>query len=284
MKFGVTLPAFDALSDIHRLVQLAVDAEAAGWDGFFLWDHVVNNAYHMLDPYIAIAAIAAHTQQIKLGVMVTAVARRRPWKLAREMVTLDHLSNGRLIFGAALGSPEDYGIFGEDEDNRTRAQKLDEGLDILTGLWTGETFSYHGTHYQLDPVQFLPKPQQQPRIPVWIGGGWDKLNPLKRAVKYDGYFPLKFGDNLSIDEWQGIREDINQHRTSDTPFDLIHGGYLPDEPDAAAEMVAPYAEFGIDWWIENIEPFRYGLGWDKPIPLNMIEDMEMRIRRGAPKI
>lgn len=282
MRFGVTLPAFDPLSDIHRLIKLAVDAEAAGWDGFFLWDHVVNNAYQMLDPYIAISAIAAHTQHIKLGVMVTAVARCRPWKLAREMVTLDHLSNGRLIFGAALGSPEDFSIFGEEANNRTRAQKLDEGLDILTGLWTGETFSYNGTHYQLDPVKFLPTPQQQPRIPVWIGGGWDKLNPLKRAVKYDGYFPLKFGDNLSIDEWQGIRDKIKQHRTSDAPFDLIHGGYLPDEPDAAAKMVAPYAELGMDWWIENVEPFRYGLGWDKPIPLNMIEDMEMRIRRGAP--
>lgn len=288
MQFGLTLPPFGAWSDIHRLSKLAVDAEDAGWDGFFIWDHMVmDTQFHpMVDPWIAISAIASQTTHIKLGILVTAVARRRPWKLARETVSLDNLSKGRLIFGAGLGEPAsgDFGLFHEETDAKIRAQKLDEGLEILTGLWTGERFDYSGQHYQLEPVQFLPTATQKPRIPVWVGGGWDKLKPLQRAVKYDGYFPLKFGHNLTLDEWRWIQNRVSQHRQIDTPLDLIHGGYLPDDHDEALRMVAPYADFGLSWWVENVEPWRWGHSWSEPIPLSMIESMEARIRQGPPRL
>ena len=168
MKFSFNIQNFAPFDDVHRVVELAKEAEAGGWDGFFLWDHIHWDGPPMLDPWVTLAAIAMATERIRFGALVTPLARRRPWTLARETVTLDHLSRGRLIVGAGLGFPVDveFERLGEETDDRVRAQKLDEGLDILTGLWSGEPFSYQGEHYQLDNVTFLPRPVQQPRIPI----------------------------------------------------------------------------------------------------------------------
>lgn len=231
MKFGVSVPPFGKFGDVRNLVQLAIMAEEAGWDGFFIWDHVFfDPTFHpMVDPWVALAAVAMQTKRMRIGAMVTPLARRRPWKVARETVSVDLLSEGRLTFGAGLGDPDqwDFGFFGEERDPRIRAQKLDEALDILTGLWQGEMFSYQGKHYQLEPMRFEPTPMQKPRIPIWIGGGWNKAKPQQRAARYDGYIPLKFGGTITVPEWEVIKQTIARYRPADTPFDLIHSGATP---------------------------------------------------------
>ncbi len=178
MKFGISTINFGWFADTDLLIEVAVEAEDAGWDGFFLWDHLL--VFHpkpvvpFVDPWIALTAIAVNTKRMRIGTMVTPLPRRRPWKLARETVTLDHISKGRLTLGVGIGAPPEveYGLFGEETSARIRAEKLDESLDILTGLWSGESFSHHGKHYNLSEMTFLPKPRQEPRIPIWVGGGY----------------------------------------------------------------------------------------------------------------
>jgi alkanesulfonate monooxygenase SsuD/methylene tetrahydromethanopterin reductase-like flavin-dependent oxidoreductase (luciferase family) len=170
MKYGLDIPTAGEYADPHTLADLAAEAEEAGWDGFFLWD-VLFAQGHMdtpvVDPWIALAAIATRTQRIRIGAFMTPLPRRRPWQVARQTVTLDHLSNGRLIFGAALGYQAlDFTVFGEEFDLKHRAEKLDEGLAVLQGLWSGEVFRFQGTYYQVENARFLPKPLQTPRIPV----------------------------------------------------------------------------------------------------------------------
>ena len=288
MFFGVSLPPFGKFGDVRNLARLAATAEEAGWDGFFIWDHVIfDPTFHpMVDPWVALAAIALQTKRLRIGAMVTPLARRRPWKVARESVSIDLLSEGRLILGAGLGDPVqwDFGFFHEEQDARIRAQKLDEALDIITGLWGGETFSYHGKHYQLEAVRFEPTPVQTPRIPIWIGGGWDKSRPQQRAARYDGFIPLKFGSNLTLQEWEPIKRNISGYRALEGPFDFVHSGNTPgDDPDAAIETIRPYEELGITWWLENVDPWRWGHSWELPIPPQAILQMEERIEQGPPK-
>ena len=144
MKHGLSLPNKGDYSDIHRLVELATLAEESGWDGFFLWDHIASGIGPHVDPWIATAAIAAHTSKIRLGLLITPLSRRRPWKVAREIVSLDHLSGGRMVLGAGLGDfrEKEFRSFGEVVDPHTRGQMLDEALEIVTGLQSGQRFSY----------------------------------------------------------------------------------------------------------------------------------------------
>lgn len=294
MKFGLTMPPIGPYSDPAYLSDIAVEAEQAGWDGFFIWDHCIYFSpyeprvptHPFVDPWIALAAIAVKTRQIRLGALVTSLARRRPWKVARETASLDLLSGGRLIMGAGLGAPADldFGTFGEATDDKIRARKLDEGLAILDGLWTGEPFSFQGEHYTIREVTFLPKPLQSPRIPVWIGGGWNVAAAARRAARWDGFFPLKWRYTLSVGEWRGIIEQVEQHRTSDAPITLIQGGTTPgDDPAHAAEIVAPFAEMGLTWWIENIDPWRFGLPWGELMTPDAHQKMNERIRQGPPR-
>jgi alkanesulfonate monooxygenase SsuD/methylene tetrahydromethanopterin reductase-like flavin-dependent oxidoreductase (luciferase family) len=240
----------------------------------------------MVDPWVALAAVALHTKHLRIGAMVTPLARRRPWKVAREAVSVDLLSEGRLIFGAGLGDPVqwDFGFFGEEEDARLRAQKLDEALEIITGLWQGEMFSYRGEHYQLKAMRFEPTPIQQPRIPIWIGGGWDRVKPQQRAARYDGYIPLKFGSNLTIQEWQSIKQNIFRYLDPEKPFDLIHSGItLGEDRQIAIQTVEPYQDLGITWWLESVDPWRWGDSWEEPITPQAVQQMEERIRQGPPR-
>jgi alkanesulfonate monooxygenase SsuD/methylene tetrahydromethanopterin reductase-like flavin-dependent oxidoreductase (luciferase family) len=289
MKFGISLPAFGAYGDPRYLADMARVAEDAGWDGFFLWDHIIFDPSFnpMADPWVALAAIAMNTSRIRIGTMITPVPRRRPWKLARETVSVDRLSNGRMILGVGLGEPAqwDYGFFGEETDAKIRAQKLDEGLDILQGLWTGEPFSYTGDHYKLSQVKFLPPPVQTPRIPIWVGGNWDKPRPQRRAAHWDGYFPLKWGDTLTPDDWRMMMAYVNQHRTIDAPFDWVHGGNTPgDNPAQATSIVQPYADVGVTWWIEAVDPWRWGWDWETSLTLEATRPMDERIRQGPPRL
>ena len=190
MRFGMSVPAFADFSDPRVLAELAHDAEAAGWDGFFIWDAIFfDPTFHpMADPWVSRAAVALSTQRLRIGIMVTPIARRRPWKLARETVSVDRLSKGRLILGIGLGDPAqwDFGFFDEPTDPKVRARLLDEGLDILTGLWSGQPFSYQGEKYNVKEVTFRPTPVQSPRIPIWVGGWWPNKPPLRRAAPRAG--------------------------------------------------------------------------------------------------
>ncbi len=289
MKFGISLPPFAEYAEPRYLAGIAREAEQAGWDGFFLWDHVAYSApvHPLVDPWIALAAIAMTTERIRIGPMVTSLARRRPWKVARETVALDRLSDGRFVMGVGLGSPaeRDFGTFGEENDDRVRAAKLNEGLDILAGLWRGEAFSYQGTYYTVKESVFLPKPIQQPRIPIWVGGGWDKSAPLKRAARWDGFFPLKWRGLISVVEWREIMAAVKRERGDNpAPFDYVQGGKTPgDDPAQAAEMVTPFAEIGVTWWIENLDPWRFGMGWEDEWTADYTARMNERIRQGPPR-
>lgn len=171
---AIGLPNVGEYGDPLLLVDLACRAESCGWDGVFIWDHVAyrEQGWRVADPYVTISAIAAKTSRVRIGIMVAALARRRPWKFAREMATLDVLSEGRLVIGVGLGSQgqEEFATFGEDRGLHRRHELVDEGLDIACGFWSGEPFSYDGRHYQVGEVLFLPTPVQRPRPPVWIGG------------------------------------------------------------------------------------------------------------------
>lgn len=289
MKFGLTMPPFGPYAEAAYLSDIACEAEAAGWDGFFIWDHVAydNPSHPMVDPWIAMAAIAMKTSRLRLGPMITSLARRHPWKVARETVSLDRLSAGRLIFGVGLGDPpeRDFGTFGEDENPKVRARKLDEGLAILDGLWSGQPFSFQGEYFTVRETTFLPRPAQSPRIPVWVGGGWGNRPPMRRAARWDGYFPLKWRSMVTMDEWKEIKDYFRQHRQSDAVFDLVQGGTTPgNDPTRAVDIVAPYLGVGVTWWVEHIDPWRYGLGWDDLLTHEAVERMNERIRQGPPKL
>jgi len=187
MRFALYVEITGLLGYPQTLARLAREAEAAGWDGFFIWDIFGGDSAApapVVDPWIALAAIAATTERIRFGTMVTPLPRRRPWKLAREAVSLDHLSGGRLILGVGIGAmPEEFARFGDEPDPRKRAEMLDEGLEVLTGLWSGEPFSFHGRYYWVEEATLLPRPVQQPRIPIWVAGIWPHKPPFRRAAR-----------------------------------------------------------------------------------------------------
>ena len=186
MRSGLFLPLFDQLADPALVARLAGEAEEAGWHGIFVWDHVRwrEPVVEVADPWITLAAIATATTGVRLGPMVTPLARRRPVKVARETATLDRLSGGRLTLGVGLGSDEfgsEYSMTGEEVDDRRRARMLDESLEILAGAWSGEPVHHQGEHYTVDGMRFLPRPVQRPGVPVWVAGFYGKPRPLRRA-------------------------------------------------------------------------------------------------------
>lgn len=276
MYFGFSLPNFGAFFHPTQLADLAYDAEQAGWHGVFLWDHIsFGVTLPMVDPWVALTAMALRTTRIRLGPMVTPLARRRPWKLARETVSLDHLSNGRVILGVGLGHPpdRDFSDFGDPGDAHVRAEYLDEGLAIVTGLWSGEPFSYHGKHHQVQETQFLPRPVQAPRIPIWVAGYWPHKAPLRRAAHWDG---LAFGGHwngtpVTPDDVRHVITYIQGERTTDRPFDVMWGTPLPDDPAQGAVLAATYADAGVTWWVDGVDP------WS-----DTLEVARTRIRRGPP--
>ncbi len=289
MHFGISLPNFNAFGDPRIIAQMAHEAEAAGWEGFFLWDHLIFDdlSRPLANPWVALAGAAMSTRTIRLGTMLTPLARRRPWNLARETTTLDYLSGGRVTLGVGLGEPAkwEYGFFHEEMDPKVRAEKLDEGLEILTGLWSGKPFRYSGKHYQLEEMTFQPAPLQTPRIPIWVGGYWPNHRPFRRAARFDGVIPGGRDGPLSPDDWRDLLAYIRAHRDSDQPFDAVHGGITPpDDPKRAEKMIAPYAAAGVTWWIEDISPYGYGLGWDKPWSESMVKQLRERIRQGPPRV
>jgi alkanesulfonate monooxygenase SsuD/methylene tetrahydromethanopterin reductase-like flavin-dependent oxidoreductase (luciferase family) len=190
------------------------------------------------------------TERIRFGPMITPLPRRRPWQVARQATTLDRLSNGRLILGVGIGGDwfGDYSRFGEPADDRTHGAQLDEALHVLTGLWSGEPFSYTGEHYTVRDTQFLPVPHQQPRIPIWVAGVWPGTKPFRRAARYDGVFPIARAQDiiLSPDDIREMRAYIAQHRQTEGPFDVVLSG-----PPLNNEQCRAYAEAGLTWYHES---------------------------------
>ena len=233
-KHGLFLAPFDELVEPRLLAELAQRAEARGWEGFFLWDHVNYRppTRAVADPWVAMSAIAATTERLRLGPLVTPLSRRRVQKLARETVTLDRLSAGRLVLGVGLGSDNNGELepFGEVVDARERAVLLDEGLARLTALWDGE---------------FEPPPVQQPRIPIWVASRWPKRRPLRRAARWDGLFPIELPGPEALAELAAEVRELRQD--PDAPFDLvaeIEPGTDPGPWEAAGATWILTAGFG----------------------------------------
>jgi alkanesulfonate monooxygenase SsuD/methylene tetrahydromethanopterin reductase-like flavin-dependent oxidoreductase (luciferase family) len=261
----VHVPNLRQYGDPAVLVGLAGDAEAAGWDGFFVWDHILHRRLEpepVVDPWLVLAACAVRTQRIRLGTLITPVARRRPWKLAREVATLDQLSGGRAVIGAGLGSPrhDEFEAFGEEGDDRLRAARLDEGLDVLAGLLSGDAFGHQGEFYALDEMRFLPAPPTGRGVPIWIGGNWPNPRPFRRAARWDGVVPEKVGGQLvSPDDLRDVVGFVGRERAEaarDGPFDVVAAG-LTDGPGAeGGALTQSYAEAGATWWLERFHPSR----------------------------
>lgn len=278
MNYAFDVANFGPYADPRVLADLARRAEDAGWDGFFIWDHVqVAWPEAVGDTTVQLAAIAMATSRIRFGPMVTPLPRRHPWKLAREAATLDQLSGGRLILGIGLGGDwfTELSTFGYPLDDLVRAEILDEGLAIVTGLLSGEPFSFAGKHYTVKPTQFLPRPIQQ-RISIWIAGTWPRPRPFRRAARYDGVVPasLDIEKGLSPDDVRAIARFITKNRNSSNPFDLVAGGdTIGKSTREAAEIVAPFIEAGATWWNEAPLPWK-----------TTLEDIRARIDAGPPRI
>ncbi|MBI4471721.1 MAG: LLM class flavin-dependent oxidoreductase [Acidobacteria bacterium] len=276
MRYGIVLMA----QDTSTFVEMAQAAEAAGWDGIFLPDGIAISAggkdFPFFDPWVLMGALAVKTQRIRLGTMVAAITRRRPWKLARETVTIDHLSSGRLILAAGLGAAGDDGGFGkvgEPMDFKTLAERLDECLDIMGGLWSGKPVTFSGKHYRVEKMTMLPVPVQQPRITTWVVGVWPKMKSINRTLKWDGivYQKYKMGA-LEPADIRAVRELANQ-RDSSTPFDIVVSGKSSAKGKKQnLDQVRAMADAGATWWIEDI--------WSIPTT----EGLFRRIKDGPPKI
>lgn len=277
MRFGIDFPNCGEYSDPQLLAQLAIEAEGAGWDACFVWDHIQINSEPVADAWITLAAIATATRRIRLGPLVTPLFRRYPWKVARESVTLDHLSGGRVTLGVGLGSNAfgEISTFDGPLEDRIRAEMLDEGLAIITGLWAGERFSFSGRQYRVEQAQFLPRPLQSPRIPIWIGGTWPHRAPFRRAAGYEGAVPVAgdLSSSLTPAHVVELIEFVRSCRTTAAHFDVVQFGSTPGDKPRDRRIVTPYARAGATWWVENVDPARQTLS-----------EVRNRIRRGPPVI
>ena len=270
MHYGFVLPKGDA----RIAANFAREAELAGWDGFFVWEPVWG-----VDAWISLTAAAMVTERICLGTMISPIARMRPWKLASETATLDNLSGGRVILSVGLGALDTgWAEFGEVTDRRTRAELLDECLDIVTGLWKGQPFNYAGKHYMVKESWFQvpPPPVQQPRIPIWVVGAWLRQKSMQRALRYDGLLPAIMNDDGKVRMGPPTPAEIQQikayvdGKANGAPFDIVVEGETTRENLQSAKRVQEFADAGATWWLEA--------QW----AASDLESVLQRIRQGPP--
>jgi Luciferase-like monooxygenase len=254
VKYGFVLPRGDA----RTAADFAQAAETSGWDGFFVWEPVWG-----VDAWVSLTAAAMRTERIRLGTMLSPLSRMRPWKLASETATLDNLSGGRVILAVGLGAVDTgFEAFGEETDRKQRAELLDEGLDILTGLWRGQPFEYQGKHYKIHATDFhVPTaPVQRPRIPIWVVGAWPSQKSLRRVLRYDGLLPAVLDQTgrvrmstVNPEELKEMKIWVEANRRIATSFDYVVEGETPgNDPGKAQSVVRPYVEAGATWWIESL--------------------------------
>lgn len=275
MRFGVYVPTSGEY-DVATLGALAREAEALGWDGMFVWDNILatfDGSGILADTTVALTAIALATERIHFGPLVTPLARRRPWKVAKELATLDRLSGGRLVFGAGLGGTWDFAPLGEPSPGQARAAMLDEGLALLTEFWTGADVHHRGSHFTVDGARMVPTPVQHPRIPIWIAGYWPGTAPFRRAGRWDGVVPLRAGamfEGLTPAELADCLAYVRSHRATAAAFDAV---YFHVEPSrrAAGPLVTEYEQAGATWWLESTNPVTESL-----------DEFRRRVRAGPP--
>ena len=260
MRFGLSIPPF---TDVATLVAMARDAEAAGWDGVFLWDHLQWDRISDLDihdPWVLLGAMATATSRVRLGTMVTPLSRRRPWVVAKHLTTLDHLSGGRAVLGVGLGAPADaeFAAFGDEDGDRARAALLDEGLDLLDGLLRGRV-EHEGPQFHVE-AQLRPGPVQDPRPPIWVAGISPHRKPLERALRWDGLVPLGPNGFMRPDEVEAYVGGVDRP----DGWDLV----VSSAPGVPADE---YASVGATWLISSTWP---EAGWP--------DELLTRIRQGPP--
>jgi probable F420-dependent oxidoreductase len=263
MRYGVYLPNQGAFAEVGVLVELARAAEEAGWDGIFIWDellplHAHNDAVRAVlgesddaaDAMVALTAVAAATERIRFGSLVTAVARLRPEAFARQAVTLDRLSGGRLVVGVGLGHPDDqFTAFGMEGDLRTRAAMVDEFLDLVNRLWSGEPVEFNGKYYACHGVAMAPTPVQRPRIPIWIGAGGSYRAPRRRAARWDGFAPASEQWPVELippETYAEIADDLRAAGASTSQYDLVLIGNA-DATEPTPATVPEYERSGVTW-------------------------------------
>lgn len=275
VSYAIDLPNVGQFADPNLLAELAAATERAGWDGFFLWDHLLYaDDWPVVDPWVTLAAVAARTERIRLGLCVALLARQLPWEVAKRAATIDQLSGGRFILGAGLGSrTEEFTAFGLPSDATERAGRLDEALEIVTASWAGLPFAHEGRHLQVEAPAMTPVPLQRPRIPIWIGGRWPNRAPFRRAARFDGVFPIHAsygsGETMPPEELGAVVDYVATHRA--TPFDVaLEGATSPGRRDTA--RIGEYAAVGLTWWVE-------ALGWWR----GGVDSARQRIDAGPPR-
>jgi len=278
VKFGVVT----SFGSAHDYVAMAREAEETGWDGVFAWDDISVERGDVFDPWVVLGAMAAVTDRVTLGAMVFSLARRRPWKVARETITIDHLSAGRFVLPVGLGGAWDGGyarVSTEDPSRRVRAEKLDECLDILELAWSGETVSYRGSHYWMQDLHFDPPPVQRPGIPVWPVGAWPHAKSLRRAARWDGVIVADMSEDgddaeLSPAAVAGVASWMTEHRQASGPFEIVTEGITSGTDHAADRaLLEPLADAGATWFIES--------RWESD---QNVDTLRQRIRRGPPRL
>ncbi len=254
IKFGFILPFADA----RTVADLAPEIESTGWDGLFLgealWHH---------DAWIALTAAAMVTQRLRLGTMLTPLPGFNPRKLAAESASLDNLSQGRVILSVGIGATwMGYQAFPDEAtDRKTRAEMLDEGIDILTQLYLAQPFDFEGKHYHIKltsvETQHYPQPSfQKPRIPIWTVGVWKKEKSMQRVLRCDGLLPVRMNaEGKFVDlQPQDVREMkayVDTNRTLTTPFDIVAEGKTVGMSAAQkVDKIMPWVEAGATWWME----------------------------------
>lgn len=284
MRYGFVL----AYGDARTAAELAEVAEEYGWDGFFCWEPIWG-----IDAWVALTAAAMRTERVRLGTMLTPLPRRRPWELASQVATLDNLSGGRVVLPVGLGvTGEDrFWLFEDDPGRKVRAQMLDEGLAMLERLWRPASFDYEGTYFrsrsiaqEIPPVP--PPPVQQPRVPIWVVGGWPRPRSMRRAARWDGWLPNylppagepgELTPGIFAEGMAWIREQRASEGLSMDGYEALTEGTTPaDDPATAAATVRPWAEAGATWWIEA--------DWSS-LDAEVVREASLRrLRAGPPRI
>jgi alkanesulfonate monooxygenase SsuD/methylene tetrahydromethanopterin reductase-like flavin-dependent oxidoreductase (luciferase family) len=246
IKAGLYAPNFGAFADPRGLARLGAEAEAAGWEGLFVWDHTVRSEgdFDVADPWVALAAVAVATGRIALGPLVTPLPRRRPWNVAKAAVTLDHLSGGRVVLGVGLGSPRgpEFGPFGEETDLPTRGDLLDEGLAIVRAAWSGEPVHHRGAHLRVDGIRFLPRPVRPAGIPLWAATESTSGRAVRRAASCDGVFPI----GVAPERLAELLDTVAAHRPGGdmTGYDVV--------TTSAEDDLGRWVGSGATWWLRRL--------------------------------